>query len=168
MIAETLGSSVKRLLLIRNNGIMWICGFVDLWIRGQSVHRSHVDLWILRILVKTWWNWGQNMMKLGPKHGEIHILCRTTFCPSFVPHMRDLRDIFQLSLIMRDIFIQWECFIVVMWLVSLPQDQFKTGIRCWTNIFLGRPYVVRSAPESRNVGWFVGWLVGWSFRTNTF
>ena len=96
---------------MRCNGAMRIWGFEDL---GSTF--------------KTWWNWGQNMMKLGPKHGEIHILCRTTFCPSFVPHMRDLRDIFQLSLIMRDIFIQWECFIVVMWLVSLSQDQFKTGI----------------------------------------
>ena len=39
-------SRVKRLVLKQSNGAMWICGFVDLWIRGQSVHRSHVDLWI--------------------------------------------------------------------------------------------------------------------------
>ena len=39
------------------------------------------------------WNWGQNMMKLGQnmmklgsKHGEIHILCTTTFCTLSVPN----------------------------------------------------------------------------------
>ena len=32
------------------------------------------------------WNLGQNMMKLGSKHGEIHILCMTTFCTLSVPN----------------------------------------------------------------------------------
>ena len=59
------GKLTPKPVLLQSNGAMWICGFVDLWIRGQSVHRSHVDLWICgfgaksRSTFKTWWNWGQ-------------------------------------------------------------------------------------------------------------
>ena len=30
---------------------------------------------------------------------KVCILCTTTFCPSTVPHVRDMRDIYQMSLI---------------------------------------------------------------------
>ena len=64
-------------------GAMRIWGFGAMRIWGFGVNSSKHD----EIAIKTWWNWGQNMMKLGSKHGEIHILCTTTFCALSVPNI---------------------------------------------------------------------------------
>ena len=61
------GSGVKVYI-----GAMVPWGFEDLRIWGQRF--------------KAWWNCDQNMMKLRSKHGEIHILCTTTFCTPSVPN----------------------------------------------------------------------------------
>ena len=78
--------------------VLWFCG------SGVKVYIGACGSVVQGSKFKTWWNWDQNMMKLGPKHGEIHILWWTTFCTLTVPYVRYIRYIYELYLKLRYIY----------------------------------------------------------------